>query len=615
MGFVSENLFSLLFAGTLIQSYFVAGSLPLSSQMGCVQSKQPLHAYYDPESQLVTFDPPKKHSAKKELVYVSSHDAKRFNPEDLCYVVSSAWHTYWIEFATRVSTQVPAEIDNHCLLDGDKNVRTDLKHRKHFRAINKPVWDYYFKLYGGGPVICFKVPAGFSEHEYTQGTWIKRIRLCEVAIVIFPSHFPSPLTEMAMVKNPMAQNNANMAANMMLNDLSKAKFKQAKEMEKEINASNAEAIGAMMAKDLGKKKMEEARELERQQHEATGGAVGHMFAGELANQMLTKSQKAKEQEQQASTESTAMLFAKGSVKKNFKEALARGDKNAARYFAATLLKNAWKGKKARERARLLRAEKERLLQEGMARKLQSRYRVRLARRRAQKLKEEKQKLREEACAIIVQSSWRIRKARQKAARLKLERERLLQEGAALKVQSRWRIRQSQRQVSRLRQEKLAAAEAAAAAKAAKYENAKLKVVQLLLLWRAKFLLRKRRMTQPQMLLISVKAARDINVGDVTSSDPYVVVHVESHHYPKSGAAYNLRKPNASTAARVKLGEEFEAVGATRSKCKTSVKFNTLAPDWNEDVLAVNVYHDDKLVLTMLDKDNFGKDKFLGQVLH
>lgn len=591
--------------------------------MGCTESKRPVHAYYEPDGgALISFEYPKKHSPKRELVFVSTYDAKLFRAQELCYVVSSAWHTYWLDFATRASTQIPPEINNHSLLDGDGRIRTDLKHRKHYRAINKIVWDYYFKLYGGGPVICFKVPAGFAKEEYERSTWIKHVRLHSVAIVIHPSSFPSQTNEFAMVNNPMAEGHASAAAGVLLNDLSKSKLRQAKEKDKEINASNAEAIGAMMAKDMGKRKLEEAKEKEKEQHAANAGAIGHMFAGELANQQLAKAKQAQAAEQQATTESTAMLFAKGNVKKNFKEALARKDARAAQFYAATMLKNAWRAKKARERTRLMRAEKQRLLEDGMARKLQAKYRTRLAQRRVRKLREEQRRLKEEACAIIVQSNWRIRQSRRKVQRLKAEKQRLLEEAAALKVQSRWRVRKASQQVAQLRKTRQAREQM--------MESAKLRLLRLLLLWRARFALKKRRMTNRQLAYVQVLRARDINVGDVTSSDPFVVVSVESRHYSASSASSASSSSSAlprtlsSSAPSFSLmksgagpnGENpnHEPLGSTRSRFKTSVKSATLAPEWNETALAVNVLGGDKIVLTLLDKDTFHKDKFLGQVV-
>lgn len=50
------------------------------------------------------------------------------------------------------------------------------------------------------------------------------------------------------------------------------------------------------------------------------------------------------------------------------------------------------------------------------------------------MKLERQRLREDACAIKLQSAWRIRKARAKVERLKAEKQRLLEEGAALMFQ-------------------------------------------------------------------------------------------------------------------------------------------------------------------------------------
>jgi hypothetical protein len=438
------------------------------------------------------------------------------------------------------------------------------------------------------------VPVGYTDEEYVNSTWIRKLKIAQVALLIHPSSFPSPVTSMSMVNNPMAQNNTAIAANLKLSDLSKSKFKQAKALEGEINASNAEAIGAIFAKDMGKRKMEEARELEKQQNEAMGGAVGQMFAGSLADSMIEKAHEAKAEEDKAQQENVAMMFAKGSVKKQFRYALETKNMKLAEECAATMLKNAWKGKKARERTKRLRIEKQRLLEEGMARKLQSRYRTRLARKKVERLKAEKLRLREEVAAIIVQSNWRIKKARERVVRLKAEKQRLMEEGAALRVQSRWRIRQAKQKVSGLKKAK--------AAHEKKLENARLKILLFLLMWRAKLSMRKKRQQMKQMVNITIHNARDINVGDAatSSSDPYVIVHVES----------SVRSMSTATAS----GTAIAAKGGTRSRSKTTNKDGTLMPVWNEKVLAINVTFYDKIVLTLMDKDNFHADKFLGQVV-
>ncbi len=126
--------------------------------MGCLKQSRPVHAYYAPTGELIEFSYPEHHHAKKELKFVSDNDTTRFNENDDCYVVSTVWHTEWLDFATKQTTVHPGPIDNERLLDpNNRNIAAKgLKHKKDFRPISKAVWEYLFKLYGGGPVILFK---------------------------------------------------------------------------------------------------------------------------------------------------------------------------------------------------------------------------------------------------------------------------------------------------------------------------------------------------------------------------------------------------------------------------------------------------------------------------
>jgi hypothetical protein len=125
--------------------------------MGCLQSAPTLHAYYSPNGQLIVYTPPKKkHKARKEYEFVSSQDAKRFYPNDECYLLSAIWHETWINFAMKKTKIVPGAINNNILLDSTRDcLLKTAKPKKDFRPINKAVWEYFFQLYGGGPVIAF----------------------------------------------------------------------------------------------------------------------------------------------------------------------------------------------------------------------------------------------------------------------------------------------------------------------------------------------------------------------------------------------------------------------------------------------------------------------------
>ncbi len=124
--------------------------------MGCVNSAPVVQGYYDPDGTMVFFEHPKQHSAKKEFVYVSGQDSKQFHVGDSCYIISSTWHSAWADFVTNKTRYPPGPINNKVLFlfNGD-SFRTDLKPKKDYRPINKAVWEFYFRKYGGGPTITF----------------------------------------------------------------------------------------------------------------------------------------------------------------------------------------------------------------------------------------------------------------------------------------------------------------------------------------------------------------------------------------------------------------------------------------------------------------------------
>ncbi len=456
------------------------------------------------------------------------------------------------------------------------------------------------------------VPAGLSEEYYKKGTWIKEVVVHDNVMIIYPSSSPSA-NSYQMVRNPMAKNrqpiaeaNAEMAASVMLNDMGKSKMRQAKALDSEINAANSEAVAALLAKDLGNKKMAEAKEKEKEQNMAQAEQIANMMGGGLSEKLKREADEAKLQATIQQTAEVGQMFGKMAAKKAFKAALAAGNIQEARNAAASMLQGAWKGKLAKRRVAELKAKKQRLMEESMARKLQSKYRSRLAAKKVQRLKAEKQRLREEGCAIKLQSAWRIRKARSRAAKLKAEKQRLLEEGSALMLQSAWRIRKAKARVSGLKAKKAAEEQE----KQRLLQEARHKAAFLLAIFMLRVVSRikytKRVLATPQILIFKLQSAQDINIGDVSSSDPYVLVHVES----KYGAAG--KREASSTWKTAPAIDPKKSI--TTSLYQSQVISSTLTPVWNEKFHVVNAdIANDSLVLSMLDKDTFLKDEFLGQV--
>ncbi|RYG69916.1 hypothetical protein EON64_01520, partial [archaeon] len=200
-------------------------------------------------------------------------DAKRFGENDECYLLCTIWHEMWLNFVLKKTKRAPGLIDNNVLMDARRErFRPNTKPKKDFRPISKAVWEFFFHLYGGGPVITlrgqyssfkyinqfaysvfvyFIVPEGFTEEEYLKGTWMKKLVFDQIVTIIHPGPHPTresidAATSNPMSENPVAVNNAALAANLMLRDLGKAKFEEAKQVQLEINQGNADAIAMMM---------------------------------------------------------------------------------------------------------------------------------------------------------------------------------------------------------------------------------------------------------------------------------------------------------------------------------------------------------------------------------
>lgn len=449
------------------------------------------------------------------------------------------------------------------------------------------------------------VPDCFTEEEYLKGTWVKRIVFDQIVTIIHPSPFPAVVAlnqpAAGWTDNPMASSHVETAVSHMLDDVSSKKLKEAKEVEKEINKTNVEAIGMLMNKDRGKNMMKEGAEKEKKANEALSHSIAHQFAGNIAENKLKEAKSSKQKAEQSQQTEMAAVFAAGSLKKQFKAALKTRNQKLIKDLAARMLQNAWSGKKARKRALLLRQQRQRLLEEGYARKLQSRYRAHLAQMKVKRLREEKQRLKEEGAAIMFQSAWRVRKARQKVAELKAKKQRLLEEFAALKVQSRWRIRQAKAKVGALKEKKRE--------QLAKGQHAAVVILKLLRAQRARRIYNQLLSQSKHVLIIDLKRAEDVLIGDVSSSDPYVYVHLDQPP---------LQSPASDSRARLASSAPPDG-GFTLSQYRSKVIYNTLNPVWNEECLVVvnskpeAIAALQKLVFTVMDKDNFTSDDFLGQV--
>uniref|UniRef100_M4BM65 DUSP domain-containing protein n=1 Tax=Hyaloperonospora arabidopsidis (strain Emoy2) TaxID=559515 RepID=M4BM65_HYAAE len=103
------------------------------------------------------------------------------------FVVSAAWIRAWLLFVSKYKGEEaynPGNVDNMPLISDDLTngtfeIRTGLVIKKDFRVINKESWDYYQKVYGGGPAIEVRIPADCSK----PAQWLEHFQLDEAGRV------------------------------------------------------------------------------------------------------------------------------------------------------------------------------------------------------------------------------------------------------------------------------------------------------------------------------------------------------------------------------------------------------------------------------------------------
>lgn len=146
--------------------------------------------------------------------------------------------------------------------------------------------------------------------------------------------------------------------------------------------------------------------------------------------------------------------------------------------------------------------------------IQCAWKAKISRRKVAELKSKRQALREEGCAIMLQCVWKSKRARRKVLELKARKQALLEEASALLVQSRWKIKQARRRLDGLREQRK--------------ERVSLENTSAVVLGsRMRRFLAMRRVFRMQrsygyVIFVNFKNASDVNVSDMTSSDPYIL---------------------------------------------------------------------------------------------
>ena len=91
---------------------------------------------------------------KKELKFVKEADTTKLPDGELWYLISREWVNAWLRFVTSSRAPPPGHISNETLLDACGNPLPNLRPVTNYRAVTVDVWNFYYKIYGGGPVLC-----------------------------------------------------------------------------------------------------------------------------------------------------------------------------------------------------------------------------------------------------------------------------------------------------------------------------------------------------------------------------------------------------------------------------------------------------------------------------
>jgi hypothetical protein len=226
--------------------------------------------YLDPADMLVAYPGGrKKHDAAAEWKFVSDNDAPVVGGGEEYYLINSLWLTSWANFAAPpvdVTAGAPAPappaafydpIDNNPLIDVNNEyaLRRNAKFKKEYRAISKAVWDFLFSLYGGGPVLLFYVPSGFSPEAYKTGAWMKSTNITSIVKVLYPRRredlcvsLTADLPPRTSAGGLVAGDNAAIAANLLAEAQTKAKIAEFAALQKEADNATAEVTLEMFAK-------------------------------------------------------------------------------------------------------------------------------------------------------------------------------------------------------------------------------------------------------------------------------------------------------------------------------------------------------------------------------
>lgn len=92
---------------------------------------------------------------KREERDIQALDTSTIKAGELWYLISADWLVAWGQFKTGTGPP-PGPIGNDRLMVDETNPRPNLIRGTHYRGINRRVWEYFVRAYGGGPTIVRK---------------------------------------------------------------------------------------------------------------------------------------------------------------------------------------------------------------------------------------------------------------------------------------------------------------------------------------------------------------------------------------------------------------------------------------------------------------------------
>lgn len=234
---------------------------------------------------------------------------------------------------------------------------------------------------------------------------------------------------------------------------------------------------------------------------------------------------------------------------------------------------------------------------------------------------------EMAACLMLQGAWRIKKAAKHAEGLRRAKEALEKErrekikvGAAVSLQSQWRKHHAGHVFESLKVTKAT-------------NDASVTITKVFRGYQARKVVRGIQMASLQCVKLFIQKAYSLNVGDgmTASADPYVIISTMSDPQSLCDASLFARSSGSSIHKRGSStrknstsdgdnhdddydynasNDKLNTIALSRTSCKS----NTLAPEWDEEIILSSLTLPSYITLTIVDKDviSLNGADFLGQ---